>query len=47
MLLQCTSCENVFDEVELTDAQECPKCFSGNWVYGHIDDEEDTGGADD
>lgn len=29
---QCGSCENVFRK-----GRECPKCGSGNWVYGYID----------
>jgi len=37
MIIQCCSCENVFDEAKLVD-RDCPYCRSGNWVYGYIDE---------
>lgn len=38
--IQCCSCERFFDESDLTGERECPFCFSGNWVYGCIDEAE-------
>lgn len=35
---QCGSCEKVFKKFK--DKRECPYCFSGNWVYGYIDEDE-------
>jgi Zn finger protein HypA/HybF involved in hydrogenase expression len=36
-LCQCGSCEQVFDNPTLEN--DCPNCFSGNWVVGYIDEE--------
>ena len=33
--IQCGSCEQVSLKDEKKD--DCPKCGSGNWVYGYID----------
>tara|TARA_R110000744_G_scaffold2344_11_gene9556 strand:+ start:2897 stop:3025 length:129 start_codon:yes stop_codon:yes gene_type:complete len=35
---QCGSCENVFNK--LKEEMYCPNCYSGNWVYGYIDEVE-------
>ncbi len=35
-LKQCVSCEHVFRLLD--DGMYCPRCKSGNWVYGYIDD---------
>ena len=36
-LKQCGSCEHIFKNFKGKD-RVCPRCFSGNWVYGYIDD---------
>jgi Zn finger protein HypA/HybF involved in hydrogenase expression len=33
---QCCSCEQVF--TKLKEDNYCPNCYSGNWVYGYIDE---------
>lgn len=35
-VMQCCTCENYFEE--LTENKTCPKCGSGNWVHGYIDE---------
>jgi Zn finger protein HypA/HybF involved in hydrogenase expression len=37
-MIQCGSCEEISDSPD--ENNECPKCHSGNWVYGYIDDYE-------
>jgi len=34
---QCGSCESFFYK-----GSECPFCYSGNWVFGCIDDDDDV-----
>jgi len=36
---QCGSCEKIFKKFK-DNRRECPYCFSGNWVYGYIDENE-------
>jgi hypothetical protein len=35
---QCGSCEGTFKKFGI--GRTCPHCFSGNWVYGYIDEAE-------
>lgn len=35
-VMQCCTCENYFEK--LTGDRCCPKCGSGNWVHGYIDE---------
>ena len=40
---QCCSCEKVFKKFKKEKERVCPYCFSGNWVYGYIDEPERRG----
>lgn len=37
--IQCGSCEQISAKPKNGN---CPKCGSGNWVYGYIDKEEEV-----
>lgn len=37
-LCQCGSCESIFYLPVNERNEDCPFCYSSNWVYGYIDD---------